>query len=260
MTDLSTALSTCLLRDGTGIPTADTPWNSKKITGLGTPTALTDAAQSANGFIAEATLASAATTNLGSAVSHVISVTGTTNITSFGSGATTAAPIYIVTFAGALTLTYNVTSLIIPGAANITTAANDIALLKYLGSGNWQVMLYLLATTAGTFTGTLTGCTTSPTTTFNWRRVGTSVTLDWPASLTATSNTTGCTVTGVPAGLSPVRDQTGIIPVENNTVFQVGSVLLSAAGTTLNIGNYPGPFTASGTKGIAPGTFTYNLT
>lgn len=41
--DVATALSNCLLRDGTGIPTAATPWNAQKITGLGDATADTDA-------------------------------------------------------------------------------------------------------------------------------------------------------------------------------------------------------------------------
>jgi hypothetical protein len=42
--DFATGLSNCILRDGTGVPSADTPWNSKKITGLGAATATGDAA------------------------------------------------------------------------------------------------------------------------------------------------------------------------------------------------------------------------
>lgn len=42
-TDIATGLSNCLLRDGTGIPTAATPWNSQKITGLGNATLTADA-------------------------------------------------------------------------------------------------------------------------------------------------------------------------------------------------------------------------
>lgn len=41
--DIATALSNCILRDGTGVPTAATPWNSQKITGLGNAAADTDA-------------------------------------------------------------------------------------------------------------------------------------------------------------------------------------------------------------------------
>lgn len=91
------------------------------------------------------TIASATTTNLGSLSTNLAKITGTTTITSFGSGASTAAPIYFVTFAGILQLTYNGTSMILPTAANITTAAGDFAIALYLGSGNWQVLAYYRA-------------------------------------------------------------------------------------------------------------------
>lgn len=45
-------------------------------------------------------------------------------------------------FSGALILTYNATSLILPGSANITTAAGDTAILESLGSGNWVCQTY----------------------------------------------------------------------------------------------------------------------
>lgn len=41
--DIAAGLSNCILRDGTGVPTAATPWNSQKITGLGNATADADA-------------------------------------------------------------------------------------------------------------------------------------------------------------------------------------------------------------------------
>ena len=56
-------------------------------------------------------------------------------------------------FTGALTITHNATSLILPGAANITTAANDRYEARSLGSGNWIVTKYQKAD--GTGTGTL---------------------------------------------------------------------------------------------------------
>ncbi|MCY1288429.1 hypothetical protein D9M70_374690 [compost metagenome] len=94
-----------------------------------------------------ATLASAATVNIGAAASNTVSITGTTTITSFGSG-TTSGAIRRVEFQGALTLTHNGTSLILPGAANIATAAGDAAMFRYLGSGNWRCINYQQA--AGT--------------------------------------------------------------------------------------------------------------
>jgi hypothetical protein len=81
-------------------------------------------------------VASATTTDIGAAASQNVRVTGTTTIT--GLGTVAAGTFRRVRFADALTLTYNATSLILPGAANITTAAGDIAEFISEGSGNWR--------------------------------------------------------------------------------------------------------------------------
>lgn len=73
------------------------------------------------GFALEASVASAATCDIGAANSLIVQITGTTGITSFG---TTYSGPRIVRFAAALTLTHSAT-LVLPGAANITTAAGD---------------------------------------------------------------------------------------------------------------------------------------
>ena len=90
---------------------------------------------------AAATLASAATTDLGSSDAQSITVSGTTPITSFGTTAPTGA-VKTVTLSGALTLTHNATSLILPGAANIATATGDSLIARHEGSGNWRVLSY----------------------------------------------------------------------------------------------------------------------
>jgi hypothetical protein len=84
-----------------------------------------------------ASIASATTTDLGSIPQGYLSVTGTTTITSFGSSAPVGQT-KILTFAGVLTLTYNATSLILPSAANITTAAGDQAIVTQVSAGNWR--------------------------------------------------------------------------------------------------------------------------
>lgn len=91
----------------------------------------------------ESDLASAATTDLGTVGTTNVRVTGTTPITSFGTSASGLRK--HVRFAGVLTLTHNATSLIIPGGGNKTTAANDIAVVRSLGSGNWIVESYVHA-------------------------------------------------------------------------------------------------------------------
>lgn len=91
------------------------------------------------------TVASAATTDLCSVPQAYLTITGNNTITSFGSTCKAGAS-KLITFSGALTLTYNATSLMIPGAANVTTSAGDQALVTALGSGNWQVTSYTPAT------------------------------------------------------------------------------------------------------------------
>lgn len=115
------------------------------------------------------TLASASTVAIGAAASDNVTITGTTAITAFD---TVAAGIRrFVTFSGILTLTHNATSLILPGAANITTAANDTAVMLSLGSGNWQCIAYQKAAGAGSGGGAWTN--------LGARVASNSATLDW---------------------------------------------------------------------------------
>lgn len=93
---------------------------------------LSGATLAANTFTAEqnqakgADIASASTINLTTATGNLVHVTGTTTIT-----AITLASGYdrTVVFDGALTLTHGA-SLILPGAANIVTAAGDVAIFR----------------------------------------------------------------------------------------------------------------------------------
>jgi hypothetical protein len=86
------------------------------------------------------TIASASTCDLGSKAAQSLAVTGTTTITSFGT--IKAGTVKFLNFTGALLLTHNATSLILPGGANITTAAGDTAIVRSLGSGNWRCLSY----------------------------------------------------------------------------------------------------------------------
>ncbi len=64
-----------------------------------------------------------------------VDVTGTTTITSLGTAP--AGLKRTLRFTGALTLTYNGTSLILPGSTDIVTEAGDVGEFISLGSGNW---------------------------------------------------------------------------------------------------------------------------
>lgn len=103
----------------------------------------------ANGKSSQAVtdVASASTADIGAAATSVVRITGTTTITSFGTAANTRR--YIL-FAGSLTLTHNATSLIVPGAASITTQAGDTCLALSDASGNWRIYAYQAAQRTGT--------------------------------------------------------------------------------------------------------------
>ncbi|PBB96441.1 hypothetical protein [Mesorhizobium sp. WSM3862] len=89
---------------------------------------------------AGADMASAATVNLSNSTGTLVNITGTVTITALGTVAAGAERDLV--FAGALTLTHNATSLILPGGANITTAAGDVARMRSLGGGNWRCLSY----------------------------------------------------------------------------------------------------------------------
>jgi hypothetical protein len=174
MDGFATGLSKTITRDGQSTVTQDIPFNNRKITGLGNATADSDAlnritADTRNltrfvrydddqtltdgqqlqlrdniGALAKLQpredVASATTTDIGAAASQYVRITGTTTIT--GLGTADAGVVRDVLFGGALTLTHNATSLILPSEANITTAAGDTALFRSEGSGNWRCVRY----------------------------------------------------------------------------------------------------------------------
>lgn len=106
-------------------------------------------------------VASATTTDLTAATGNLVHITGTTTITAItlGSGYER-----VVVFDGALTLTHNAATLLLPGNANIVTAAGDRATFRGDGAGTVRCIHYTRAAkptptirvfvTAGSFTYT----------------------------------------------------------------------------------------------------------
>jgi hypothetical protein len=114
----------------------------------------------------------------------------------------------------------------------------------------------------GSFTATLTGCTTSPTAAVAWAVSGNQVTLTLP-SISATSNTTACTLTGLPAFLQPLV-QSAICPVigQDNAVFTnnlVAGITPGSGTITLQRAGSSTGWTSAGTKGLFGSTITYGL-
>jgi hypothetical protein len=105
-------------------------------------------------------ISSASSIDLGAATGSNLHITGTATITSLGTVA--AGTERTVIFDGALTLTHNATSLILPGGASITTAANDSATFISEGSGNWRCARYQKASgqsVAGSAVSSVNGLT-----------------------------------------------------------------------------------------------------
>lgn len=193
---------------------------------------LTMSAAAINGAI-RADVASATTCAIGAAASNYVRITGTTTITGLG---TVASGVYRdVVFAGTLTLTYNATSLILPTAANITTAAGDTAGFVSDGSGNWRCLYYtrasgtaLVALSSSRFTNSLAADVTCNNTAlyFDGPSVAQGTTGTWFASGTVT--------VGAPQG--------------HAVYFKLwdGTTVISSAWVTLNAANHSTAVALSG--------------
>ena len=96
------------------------------------------------------TLVAATTTDIGSEAAPLVTVSGNTGITSFGNQPNR---FRIVRFTGTPTITHNGTTLILPGAVNLSVLANSVHVFASDASGNWRWLwsndLSLLTTAAG---------------------------------------------------------------------------------------------------------------
>lgn len=149
LSDIATALTASLAKDGQTSPTANLPMGSFVLTGLGAGAANGQSLRYEQLFSqgAPTDIASAATTDIGAVRSNFLTVTGTTGITSLGTNYNGPK---MLRFTGALTLTHNATTLILPGAANFTTVAGDtcIAIPKSTASGTadgWNLVQFTRA-------------------------------------------------------------------------------------------------------------------
>ncbi len=175
LSDIATALTASIAKDGQTSPTANLPMGSFVLTGLGAGTADGYSLRYEQLFSqgAPTDIASAATTDIGAVRTNFLTVTGTTGITSLGTNYNGPK---MLRFSGALTLTHNATTLVLPGATNLTTVAGDtcVAIPKSTASGTpdgWNIVMYSRAAgyaVAGAYAATgansditsLTACTT----------------------------------------------------------------------------------------------------
>lgn len=142
---------------------------------------------------------------------------------------------------------------------------------KTLNAEDWNTFILKLGAFTTSYhefpwTGTLTGCATSPTLTINTNLMGKNCFVTIESDLTAASNSTACTVTGMPALFRPARLQTVIVPVSNAGVLKIATAHISTAGViTLSnglstSGAFPLVFTNDGLqKGIMSCSFMFRI-
>ena len=211
-------------------------------------------------------IASATTTDLAAASTEGLfhDITGTTTIT--GLGTVAAGTWKVIKFEGALTLTHNATSLILPGAANITTADGDIGIFVSEGSGNWRCVSYQPAGTAPALTGSFSTTWsfdgsggTSGSVTLTYQKIGNWVTLHIPSfsATSGTGSTTATNNTALPAAIRAASYQQDFAMTNmtnNNTVSGAspGVVRINAGSGTINFfrDNTQATFTNSSTCGL----------
>ena len=177
-------------------------------------------------FASAVTLASATSTAIGAAASNNIIITGSTTITSFDTiadGATRQ-----VVFSGALTLTHNAASLILPTANNIITATGDVATFLSLGAGNWRCVAYQRANGTSIWTNSNIQPITASVATNNLTLTLNPTVLDFrSATLSAgTVNTRSITT-----AISVTVPNTATLGTTNNVAARLTLLAIDNAGT-----------------------------
>ena len=188
-------------------------------------------------------VASATTIDLGAQNADSLRVTGTTGIS--GLGTAPSGTRRRLRFAGVLTITHSA-ALICPGAANIITAAGDIADVESLGAGNWVITAFQRAANLPFLNSMATarvlgrlGAGSGPIETISLANPAPGLSLGIARGTEqATTSGTAIDFTGIPAG---VRRLTALL----NGVSTNGTANLA-----LRLGT-SGGFVASGYEGIS---------
>jgi hypothetical protein len=144
-----------------------------------------------------------ATTITPPSTGSVFAITGTTAITTIASTNSWDGRLIYLIFADALTFTHG-SNLNLPGSTDITTGANDVAIMMQTSSGVWRCINYQIATEkvlskdSGTYTPTLTNTTNIASSTANantaYTRIGSVVHVSGTIQIDPTSASTATTI------------------------------------------------------------------
>lgn len=179
--------------------------------------------------LVETDIASATTTDLGTVQTFRARITGTVTITSFGAQPNA---MRFVRFAGALTLTYNATSLILKTGANRTTIAGDIGLYISDGSGNWTEIFYN-SESAGTWTPSVGGSATYTTQTGTYTKIGRIVKFRCSLQVNAIGTGNASTISGLP--FVSANHNPCCVTLESGLALSVYSLSAYVSGSTSTI-------------------------
>ena len=192
-------------------------------------------------------ITSASSINLYNSGGDYNHVTGTTTITSLGTAP--AGFEKTLVFDGTLTITYNATSLILPGAASITTATGDTSIFRSEGGGNWKCIFYQKYDESYIdFATTITGFSSSPTYTCKYKMLTRNTYHFILKPSVATSNATTCTFT-IPFNYPNYTPAVIPVWIYDNSIGQIGYMQGSANSNVVSLLKANGAsFTASGNK------------
>jgi hypothetical protein len=186
------------------------------------------------------------TTDIGAVEGLMHDITGSTAITALGT--VRAGIMKVLKFEDALTFTHNATSLILPGAANITTANGDVAVMMSEGSGNWRCLAYMKAD--GSHLGPVLGTEQASTS-------GTSIDFSIPSwAKKITIQFVGVSTSGTDSWLVQLADSGG---VENTGYLGACSRLTDSA--AVSVGAFTAGFgiSSSSASNVIHGTVVLTL-
>ena len=161
-------------------------------------------------------------------------ITGTTTITSINTVA--IGTLVVLQFDGALTLTHHATDLILPGAANITTAAGDIAIMYEYATGDWRCVSYQVAATAPGGGGGGAGGGILPSAVEDKTGNFTVTTTEAGKRVTLTSSATADSTFTL--GANDLADETEQISFKNESSYKLTIDMESTNTINNNAGNY----------------------